>query len=103
MTYPLFRLPQDAPTRQEVEVVVAREKHYVRINVEDWEKINVWNGATGRTINHIPWEGDKHISVKITEEELESLKDERGEIRFEKVLCWTLPTFGDGVNNTLFE
>ena len=40
-TYPLFRLPQDAPTRQEVEVVVAREKHYVRTNVEDWEKIDV--------------------------------------------------------------
>ena len=68
---------------------------YKKNKVDDWEKIPVdSNGDTaGRTIDPIPWEGDKHFFVKITEEELESLKDERGEIQFEIVLRWTLPTY----------
>ena len=49
-----------------------------------------------------PWlGGDEEFSVNITDDELQSLKDERGEIRFEKVLQWSLPTFEDDTD--LFE
>ena len=70
------------------------EKKYVRTDTEDWKKINVEDGDTGRKIDPIPWEEDQEdFSVKLTDEELQSMKNEDGEIRFEHVLRWTLPTF----------
>jgi hypothetical protein len=40
--------------------------------------------------------------LNITDEELKSLRDSSGEIRFEKVFEWCLPRFGDD-NETLFK
>jgi hypothetical protein len=48
---------------------------------------------------------DEDFSVNITDEEVELLKDETGEIRYEKVFQWRLPQFGDGddYDENLFE
>ena len=43
-----------------------------------------------------------YLSVKISTAELTTLKDEYGDIRFQKVLEWTLPTFGED-DQTLFD
>ncbi|KAL7525563.1 hypothetical protein ACHAXR_001059 [Thalassiosira sp. AJA248-18] len=43
----------------------------------------------------IPFTGsNEEFSVDITEEEVASLMDANGDIRFKTVLEWTLPTFG---------
>jgi hypothetical protein len=39
----------------------------------------------------------------ITDEEIESLKDSAGEIRYEKVFDWCLPRFGENDEQTLYE
>jgi hypothetical protein len=41
--------------------------------------------GNGRTIDPIECTVDEVFSVKITDEEVELLKDEKGEIRYEKV------------------
>jgi hypothetical protein len=48
---------------------------------------------------------DEDFSVNIKDEEVELLKDENGEIRYEKVFQWCLPQFGDGEydDESLFE
>ena len=58
----------------------------------------------GRPIKPIEWEGgDEEFTVKITNEEVKMLMDERKEIRFEKVFQWCLPRFGDDDDQSLFE
>ena len=72
----------------------------------EWENIPLNDNCdpAGRIIDPIPWEGgDEEFSVKITDGELESLRDEKGEIQFEKVLRWSLPRFGDDDDVSLFE
>jgi hypothetical protein len=41
--------------------------------------------------------------VNITDEELKSLRDSSGEIRFEKVFEWCYPRYGDNDEQSLFE
>ena len=51
----------------------------------------------------VPYTGSaKDFSVKIYTAELTTLKEEYGDIRFHKVLEWTLPTFGED-DQTLFD
>ena len=58
----------------------------------------------GRPIKPIEWEGgDEEFTVKITNEEVKMLMDERKEIRFEKVFQWCLPRFGDDDDQSLFK
>ena len=56
-----------------------------------------------RRIDAIEWTGEEVEHVNITDEELKSLRDASGEIRFEKVFEWCLPRFGDDNNQSLFE
>ena len=57
---------------------------YTRTDPADWKEIK--GRARGRTVEPIPWSGgDEEFSVNITDEELELLKDESGDIRFHKV------------------
>ena len=75
-------------------------------NKLEWENIPLDDNGdpAGRIINPIPWEGDdEECSVKIKDGELESLRDEKGEIKFEKVLQWSLPRFGDNGDVSLFD
>jgi hypothetical protein len=54
-------------------------------------------------INPIEWTGvNEEFSVKITGEEVNTLKDDHDEIRYEKVFEWCLPRFGDD-DQSLFE
>jgi hypothetical protein len=46
---------------------------------------------------------DEDFSVKITDEEVELLKDEKGEIRYEKVFQWCLPRYGGNNDESLLE
>ena len=51
----------------------------------------------------VPYTGSAtDFLVKISTAELTTLKDDYGDIRFHKVLEWTLPTFGED-NQTLFD
>ena len=67
---------------------------------EDWTRVPDDEVITGRDpvapIPYAPREGDgDEFDVKITDEELASLRDESGDIRFWKVAEFCLPRFGD--------
>ena len=50
----------------------------------------------------LPYEGEEEeATVKITDEEIEQLKDANGVLRYEKVFEWCLPKFSDGKENTI--
>jgi hypothetical protein len=59
--------------------------------------------GNGRTINPIECTVDEDFSVKITDGEVELLKDEKGEIRYEKVFQWCLPRYGEDNDESLSE
>ena len=106
-TYDDYRLPAD-PTREEVDAAVEvqddnNQRRYTATGPDDWESVDVSNGETGRPIEPLPWTGGtEEFSVNATEEEIASFKNSKGEIRFEKLLQWTLPNFGDN-KTPLFE
>jgi hypothetical protein len=53
---------------------------------------------------YVTWQDKKYLlSMEITDEEVELLKDENGEIRYEKLFQWCLPRFGDDDDESLFE
>ena len=60
----------------------------------DWRKVG---GRTrARNVAPIPFTGDKEeFTVKISDEELEDLRDDSGDIRFYKVFQWLLPKYDD--------
>ncbi|OEU10958.1 hypothetical protein FRACYDRAFT_246059 [Fragilariopsis cylindrus CCMP1102] len=78
---------------------------YFRTPPSEWSKVELEDGVSegGRTIDPIEWTGEKEEPVNITDEEIESLKDSDGEIRYEKVFEWLLPRFGEDNNETLFD
>ena len=70
-------------------------KTYYKTNPKEWTKINE-NGDNGRTVEPIPFTDDNEdFTVNMTPEEVESLKDEAGDIRFSKVMEFCLPRFDD--------
>ncbi|OEU11447.1 hypothetical protein FRACYDRAFT_245186 [Fragilariopsis cylindrus CCMP1102] len=77
---------------------------YFRTPPSEWSKVELEDGVNegGRTIDPIEWTGEKEEPVNITDEEIESLRDSDGEIRFEKVFEWILPRFGDDKDQSLF-
>jgi hypothetical protein len=71
---------------------------------EEWNQVSTEEGdGNGRMIDLIECTVDEDFSVKITDEEVELLKDEKGEIRYEKVFRWCLPRYGDDDDESLFE
>lgn len=64
---------------------------YACMEPEDWKKVG------GRAQAHT-------IATNITDEELAALKGGRGDVWFESVFEWMLPTFGgdDGNNPTVY-
>ena len=80
-------------------------KTYYRTDPKEWTKIND-NGDNGRTVDPIPFTDDNEdFTVNISPEEVESLKDEAGDIRFSKVMEFCLPRFDDteGGQQSLWE
>ena len=70
-------------------------KTYYKTNPKEWTKIND-NGDNGRTVEPIPFTDDNEdFTVNMTPEEVESLKDEAGDIRFSKVMEFCLPRLDD--------
>jgi hypothetical protein len=71
---------------------------------EDWTQVDDDDYNNGRPMLPIEWTGgsDK-FSVKITDAEVDTLKNDSMEIRYEKVFEWGLPQYGDDDNETLFE
>ncbi|KAL7536120.1 hypothetical protein ACHAXR_006945 [Thalassiosira sp. AJA248-18] len=67
---------------------------YSRTDPSEWKKIG---GRTrAHTIEPIPFTGDNEkFTINITDDELKCLKDASGDIRFESVFEWLLPTFGE--------
>ena len=62
------------------------------------------DGAPGHTVDPIPYTGEsKEFSVKITDDEVKELMDKHGDIRYHKMLEWTLPRFGENNDMTLFK
>jgi hypothetical protein len=75
---------------------------YSSTPTEDWTRVNI-EGHAGRLIDPIEWTGgNEEFSVKITDEDVNMLKDDHDEIRYEKVFEWYLPQFGDD-DESLFE
>ena len=66
-------------------------KIYTKTNAKDWNCMK--NGRGGRNFDSIPYTCNEDFSIKITNEEVEHLKDENGDIRFHKVMDWCIPTF----------
>jgi hypothetical protein len=70
---------------------------------EEWSCVDD-DEDSGRSIDPIEWTGgDEEFSVNITDAEINTLKDEKGEIRYEKVFEWALPRLGDDDEQSLFE
>jgi hypothetical protein len=70
---------------EEIETEQAR---YTKTTWEEWNQVSTEDGdgnGNGRTIDPIECTVDEDFSFKITDEEVELLKDENGEIRYEKV------------------
>jgi hypothetical protein len=92
---------------EEIETEQAR---YTKTTWEEWNQVSTEDGdgdgdgdGNGRTIDPIEYTVDEDFSVKITDEEVELLKNEKGEIRYEKVFRWCLPRYGEDEDETLFE
>ena len=70
-------------------------KTYYRTDPQEWTKINN-NGDNGRIVEPVPFTDDNEdFAINITPKEVESLKDDAGDIRFGKVMEFCLPRFED--------
>jgi hypothetical protein len=106
-TYDEYQLTYDAVLDgdEEIETEIAT---YTKTTWEEWNQVSTEDGdgdgnGIGRPINPIECTVDEDFSVMITDEEVEQLKDENGEIRYEKVFQWCLPLFGEDDDESLFE
>jgi hypothetical protein len=85
---------------EEIETETTR---YTKTTSDKWDQINTVEDGNGRLINPIECTVDEEFSVKITDEEVKTLMDDGGEIRYEKVFQWCLPRYGDDDDQSLFE
>ena len=66
-----------------------------------WDKVE---DGGGRPMEPIEFRGaNEEFTLNITDEEIESLKDSKGEIRYEKVFDLCLPRFGENDEQTLYQ
>jgi hypothetical protein len=100
-----YQLPYQAVFEGDDEVEAEDGTRYTRTATAEWSRVDIEDGDHdgGRRIHPIEWTGEEVNVVNITDEELNSLRDINGEIRFEKVLEWCLPRYGDNDEQTLFE
>jgi hypothetical protein len=101
-TYPEYQ-PTYEPVRDgDDEFETEDGTQYTKTTSEEWNQVSAEDG-NGGTIGPIECTADEDFSVKITDEEIKLLKDENGEIRYEKVFQWCLPQFGEDDDESLFE
>jgi hypothetical protein len=103
-TFNRYQLPSELVLEGDDEIETEDGTLYSLTPTAEWSRVDD-NQDGGRTIDPIEWMGgDEEFSINITDAEINSLKDENGEIRYEKVFEWALPRFGSGDDElTLFE
>ncbi|OEU06056.1 hypothetical protein FRACYDRAFT_256571 [Fragilariopsis cylindrus CCMP1102] len=80
-TYNEFQLTQQ-PIRDGDDEIQTETKKYFRTEPDEWDEVVIEDGDSGgRPIEPLEWEGDEEFTVKITDEELDSLRDERRKLR----------------------
>jgi hypothetical protein len=88
---------------EEIETEQAR---YTNTTWEEWDQVSTEDGdgdGNGQMIDPIECTVDEEFSPLRSDEEVELLKDEKGEIRYEKVFRWHLPRYGDDDDESLLE
>ena len=76
-------------------IVSYSRKTYFQTDLKQWTKINN-NGDNVQMVDPIPFaDTDKDFTVNITQEEIESLKDDASDIGFHRVMELCLPRFDD--------
>jgi hypothetical protein len=88
------------------EEIETEQACYTKTTWEEWNQVSTEDGdgyRNGRTIEPIECTVDEDFSVNITDEEVELLKDEKGEIWYEKVFQWCLPRYGEDNDKSSFE
>jgi hypothetical protein len=100
-----YQLPYQAVFEGDNEIEAEDGTRYTRTSTFEWTKVDIEDGEDegGRRIDPIEWTGEEVDVVNITDEELKSLRDGSGEIRFEKVFEWCVPRYGDNDGQSLFE
>jgi hypothetical protein len=101
-TYHEYQLTYEA-VRDGDEEIETEIPTYTKITWNEWNQVSTEDGdgnGNERMIDPIECTVDESFSVKITGEEVKLLKDENGEIRYEKVFQWCLPWFGDDDEST---
>jgi hypothetical protein len=89
-TYHEYQLTYQPVRDGDDEIETEDSTRYTRTTLEEWNQVSSEDG-NGRMIDPIECTVDEDFSVEITDEEVELLKDENGEIRYEKVFQWCLP------------
>ncbi|KAL7523294.1 hypothetical protein ACHAXR_000112, partial [Thalassiosira sp. AJA248-18] len=75
---------------------------YRRTDPSEWKRIG--GRSRARIIEPIPFTGDNtNFTINISDDELKGLKDSSGDIRFENVFEWLLPSFGEDAETSFFE
>jgi hypothetical protein len=94
-TFNQYQLPYHPVLVGDDEIETEDGTLYSLTPTEDWSRVSI-AGRPGRSINLIEWTGgDEEFFVNITDEEVNTLKDDDKDIRYEKVFEWCLPQFGD--------
>ena len=99
-----FHLYNDPLPPPASSVVLDRTRtQYKATNKDDWTPILTPEEENdARNVDPIEFTGEnEEFDVNITDEEIKSLKDDSGTIRFEKVLEWCLPRFDNGNGGTI--
>jgi hypothetical protein len=82
------------------EIEITEGTRYTKTPGFEWNQVE---DGEGWSIGLIQSTGNEDFSINITGEEVEQLKDEGGEIWFEKVFQWCLPRFDDNDDVILSE
>ena len=84
--------------RRPTRAVIESKSHTIYMQTDPDNYTCLEDGAAGRWIDPVPCSGFNELFiVDITDDEVKSFIDYNGDIRFDRVLEWTLPMFG--VNN----
>lgn len=110
--YDQYSLPQCPVSNEELEeflflrcpifTVIEIHTMYMRTYPNYWTCLE--DGTAGWWIYPVPYSGGNELfTVDITDGEVKSFIVDNGNIRFDRVLEWTLPMFGENNEISIFE
>jgi hypothetical protein len=95
-TFNQYQLPHLPVVEGDDEIETEDGTLYSLTPTDEWTRIGI-EGGDGRSIDLIEWTGgDEEFSVNIPDAEINTMKDAKDEIQYEKVFECALPRFGDG-------